>query len=434
MALEFKRIVLRKGVETELPTDLLPGELAFTTDTKRLFIGTNTGNKEINVGDVVTSINGESGAITIPENFVTSVNGESGDVTVSQVFSVEDLENVAVSGIQNGQVLKWNGTNWVNDFDIDTIDSSNFYLTSVDASNLSSVSFVQTGVASNVTANFTHTHTKSDITDFTHTHTEVDITDLDKYTQAQTDTLLDAKVEQTDYDEHKHLTARYFLGSVSSEDLPNAVNYTMTVNIFNNTILLYNTQNPTTGDAAANVGTLWLNIQTGSVHRMDEVVSVAPANYTWTQVGSVISWPSITAINADTYYGFNSTYWSLQDGANPSQGTFLNVPDINALQTTISKNDIALLMIKYRYYDSVADRNIDQIFTTHPTFIGYEDINDVYSIPAYNTGFIRISSQFLTGGVYNITIPTPVDANDIQQILFYGVKTTPVTVTGLQSF
>ena len=434
MALEYKRIVLRKGIQEELPTDLLPGELAFTTDTKRLFIGTNTGNEEINVGDVVTSINGASGAITIPENFVTSVNGQSGDVTVTQVFSVEDLDNVAVSGIENGQVLKWNGTNWVNDFDIDTIDSSNFYLTSVDASNLSSVSFVQTGVASNVTADFTHTHTKSDITDFTHTHTEVDITDLDKYTQAEVDAAVDVKVDQTDYDTHRHLTERIFLGSVSSEDLPNAVNYTMTTIITNNTILLYNTQNPTSGDAAANVGTFWLNIQSGNVYRMDEVVSVTPPNYTWNQVASVSGWPSITAINDDTYYGFNSTYWSLQDGANPSQGTFLNVPDTNALQTTISKNDIALLMIKYRYYDNANTRYIDQIFTTHPTFIGYEDINDVYSIPAYNTGFIRISSQFLTGGVYNITIPTPVNVSDIQQILFYGVKTTPVTVTGLQSF
>jgi len=428
MSLEYKRIVLRRGMEVDLPTDLLPGELAFTTDTKRLFIGTNTGNEEINVGDVVTSINGESGAITIPENFVTSVNGESGDVTVSQVFSVEDLDNVTVSSIQNGQVLKWNGTNWVNDFDIDTVDSSNFYLTSVDASNLSSVSFVQTGVESNVTANFSHTHTKADITDFTHTHTEADITDLDKYTQAETDTLLDAKVNQTTYDTHRHKTARYFLGSVSSEDLPNAVNYTMTVNIYNNSILLYDTDNPTTSDAAGNLGTLWLNIQTGSLYRLDDIISVASPNYTWTQVGSVSGWPSITALDSMTYYGFNSTYWSLQDGANSSKGTFLNVPNINANQTTID-NDQGLYIIKYDYYDSVADTTIVQHFITHKTFIGWEDINDVYNIPGYNSGFITISSQFLTGGVYNIVFPTPVNANDIQQIYFYGISNVSVTET-----
>lgn len=278
---------------------------------------------------------------------------------------------------------------------------------------------------------FAHTHTKSEITDFAHTHTEADVTDLDKYTQAQTDTLLDAKVDQTDYDTHRHLTERTFLGSVSSEDLPNAVNYTMTVNIFSNTILLYSTQNPTPSNAAGNLGTLWLNIQTGNVYRLENIISVAPPNYQWQQVGSVIGWSSITALDPNIYYGFNSTYWALQDGANPSQGTFLYVPNINAIQITISKNNIALLMIKYRYYDSVADKNIDQVFTVHPRFIGWEDINDVYSIRGYNSGFVEISAQFLTGGVYNIILPMPADANDIQQISFYGIKTTPVTVTSL---
>lgn len=49
-------------------------------------------------------------------------------------------------------------------------------------------------IADSIFAPIVHTHTKSDITDFTHTHVEADITDLDKYTQAQVDSLLDSKV------------------------------------------------------------------------------------------------------------------------------------------------------------------------------------------------------------------------------------------------
>jgi len=42
-----------------------------------------------------------------------------------------------------------------------------------------------------------HAHTKADIADFSHTHIEADISNLDKYTQAQTNALLNAKVSKS---------------------------------------------------------------------------------------------------------------------------------------------------------------------------------------------------------------------------------------------
>lgn len=197
MAIEYKRIVLRKGVESELPEDLLPGELAFTTDTKKLFIGSNTGNKEIPVenieinditdvdttgfenGDVLKystttskwgaekdkyvteinitniigtetkiitlTINGqEQGISTILTNAlnlndisgVSISNEEEGNVLKyngtqweNVGLPMESLSNVAVSDIQTGEVLKWNGSLWTNTGDTDsqiTVDTFGF--------------------------------------------------------------------------------------------------------------------------------------------------------------------------------------------------------------------------------------------------------------------------------------------------------------------
>ena len=479
------KILVRRGVVADLDQETLDeGELAFTTDELGLYVGsdsvtqgyvkvnkagsieydgnaltsaTDTNNLkeavqnidvalkteqdkiillEENVGEIETNLGSTASALSTHAHGTINNNGTLTAVSVAPATGDEIVivdadddqlkKSIAIDTTVTDKFLRQDGT-WSIPADSTTLTSLGLTATATELNYTDGVtSHIQTQL--NGKAASSHEHTKSDITDFAHTHLEADITDLDKYTQAQTDTLLDAKVDQTNYDDHTHRTGRYFLGSVSSEDLPNAVNYTMTVNIYNNSILLYSTQNPTPSNAAANLGTLWLNIQTGQVYRLENIISVAPPNYVWQQVGSVIGWSSITSLDADTYYGFNSTYWSLQDGANPSQGTFLNVPNINAIQTTID-NDQGLYIIKYSYYDSVGDNTIVQTFVTHPTFIGWEDINDVYNMPGYNSGFIEVSAQFLTGGVYNIVFPTPANANDIQQLYFYGISTVSVTET-----
>lgn len=196
MATEYKRIVLRKGVFSSLPTDLLPGELAFTTDTKQLFIGTDTGNKEIPVENIVMSditdvdlanlangdilkystssgnweaqhesyvtsmeiatVNGAKiltiglnggtslsatltnvlpldalAGVVITEGVQNDVLQHNGQEWVDAPLNMEQLGNVSVSEIGDGQVLKWNATTsrWENNGDTDsqiTVDTFGF--------------------------------------------------------------------------------------------------------------------------------------------------------------------------------------------------------------------------------------------------------------------------------------------------------------------
>jgi len=72
----IKHIQIRRGLQASLPT-LLPGELAFSTDTRCLWIGTITGNYLISCGGSPSGITG-----TLAASFVATImafgNGETG--------------------------------------------------------------------------------------------------------------------------------------------------------------------------------------------------------------------------------------------------------------------------------------------------------------------------------------------------------------------
>lgn len=183
MAVEYKRIVLRKGAEADLPDDLLPGELAFTTDTHRLFIGASTGNKEIAIGDFIRSINGElpdsSGNFTVDE--VTGVSISEGvlsiernndqqayTVDLKEVLSIEDLDNVTLTDLQANEILKYNGTSWVNTNDVDTrtiVDSltvdSNHQITLGQTNDVADITLDLSGIGNKTVKNFRLNQTSS---------------------------------------------------------------------------------------------------------------------------------------------------------------------------------------------------------------------------------------------------------------------------------
>jgi len=58
-------------------------------------------------GDVLLVWNGTSWEQVAP---VTSVNGEVGDV----VLTLGDIDDVTLTSVSNGDIIAWNGTNWVN--------------------------------------------------------------------------------------------------------------------------------------------------------------------------------------------------------------------------------------------------------------------------------------------------------------------------------
>lgn len=147
MATEYKRIILRKGLEAQIPV-LADGELGFTTDTNKLFIGTaSQQNKEIPVENIILSditdvslTNIADGDIlkysTTSGNWeneveqyvnsleITTVNGAkiltiglnggtSLSATLTNVLPLDALAGVVITEGVTNDVLQHNGTNWV---------------------------------------------------------------------------------------------------------------------------------------------------------------------------------------------------------------------------------------------------------------------------------------------------------------------------------
>jgi len=127
---------IRRGTNAErLGIIPLQGELLFTTDTKKLYVGDGT-----TLGGIAADTLGEGGGITeLALNELTDVNISS--LVTGQVLKwdgtawingtdlndgtgsldLEDLTNVNITGLSIGQVLAWDGTNWVNTTDQDVI-------------------------------------------------------------------------------------------------------------------------------------------------------------------------------------------------------------------------------------------------------------------------------------------------------------------------
>lgn len=87
MAVEVKTIKIRRGLESELDiSKLLPGEFGFTTDTKRLFIGSNSGGKEL-------VFKGEESGTVSDEQIKEAVDNYLDSNT--EIAKTEDLEKKA---------------------------------------------------------------------------------------------------------------------------------------------------------------------------------------------------------------------------------------------------------------------------------------------------------------------------------------------------
>ena len=121
---------IRRGTDSERQLIIpLQGELIFTTDTKKLYIGDGT-----TLGGVAVDTAGTGGGASILNDLtdvtISSVttgqvlkwNGSawvnSADNTGTTISSINDITDVVITSPSSGQVLKWNGSAWVNDTDL----------------------------------------------------------------------------------------------------------------------------------------------------------------------------------------------------------------------------------------------------------------------------------------------------------------------------
>ena len=112
------------GAKSSAPTvdndgdALLTGAIYWNTTNDQLYVWTGSAWDEaaFSVTGAVTSFNTRTGAVTLASGDVTSALG----FTPSAVSAINDLSDVVITTPSTNQILKYNGTNWVNGSDTDT--------------------------------------------------------------------------------------------------------------------------------------------------------------------------------------------------------------------------------------------------------------------------------------------------------------------------
>ena len=112
------------GAKSSAPTvdndgdALLTGALYWNSTLNQLYVwdGAAWDEAAFSVTGAVTSFNTRTGAVTLSNGDVTTALG----FTPSQVANLNDITDVTITSPSTNQVLKYNGTNWVNDSDTDT--------------------------------------------------------------------------------------------------------------------------------------------------------------------------------------------------------------------------------------------------------------------------------------------------------------------------
>ena len=116
------------GAKSSAPTvdndgdALLTGAIYWNTINDQLYVWTGSAWDEaaFSVTGAVTSFNTRTGAVTLASGDVTSALGFTPQDAASAVSAINDLSDVVITTPSTNQILKYNGTNWVNGSDTDT--------------------------------------------------------------------------------------------------------------------------------------------------------------------------------------------------------------------------------------------------------------------------------------------------------------------------
>jgi hypothetical protein len=123
MATEYRKIIIRKGSGT-LPSDLESGELAFQTNTGKVFIGTgNGGTRELATGDVAKTVNTKTanaaGEVTIVPKDVIGGTPSNNQIlrydSTAEDWSASTLETVIGGSPSDEAILEYDSatSKWV---------------------------------------------------------------------------------------------------------------------------------------------------------------------------------------------------------------------------------------------------------------------------------------------------------------------------------
>ena len=116
------------GAKSSAPTvdndgdALLTGAIYWNTTNDQLYVWTGSAWDEaaFSVSGSVTSFNTRTGAVTLSSGDVTTALGFTPQDAASAVSAINDLSDVVITTPSTNQILKYNGTNWVNGSDTDT--------------------------------------------------------------------------------------------------------------------------------------------------------------------------------------------------------------------------------------------------------------------------------------------------------------------------
>ena len=116
------------GAKSSAPTvdndgdALLTGAIYWNTTNDQLYVWTGSAWDEaaFSVTGSVTSFNTRTGAVTLASGDVTTALGFTPQDAASAVSAINNLSDVVITTPSTNQILKYNGTNWVNGSDIDT--------------------------------------------------------------------------------------------------------------------------------------------------------------------------------------------------------------------------------------------------------------------------------------------------------------------------
>lgn len=116
------------GAKSSAPTvdndgdALLTGAIYWNTTNDQLYVWTGSAWDEaaFSVTGSVTSFNTRTGAVTLASGDVTTALGFTPQDAASAVSAINNLSDVVITTPSTNQILKYNGTNWVNGSDTDT--------------------------------------------------------------------------------------------------------------------------------------------------------------------------------------------------------------------------------------------------------------------------------------------------------------------------